>query len=507
VIALVAAGLALLYIWAAGGGFPLDDSWIHQTYGRNLAQYGEWAFTPGTPSTASTSPLYTVILAIGYRLGIAPVLWTHGLGIVCLIVTGIVGARMATRLLPDLRNIGLYTGLALVTEWHLLWAAGAGMETIVFSMFTLVLIGWAWRELDPPDGRRSYIMRGAIFGVFAGLTTLTRPEGILLVGMIGLALLIVRPNMTWANVITWGAAAVITFGIVLAPYVSFNLQLMGGLLPNTAASKRAELVLLFNASYLSRVIDMILPLTASGPLLLIPGAAVFAVEHVRSLRTDRRALLYLLPLAWSIALILLYAAYLPAYFQHGRYVIPSVPAFVVTGVVGTAMLVQRVRRSRWGRVLSRTLVLATVAVYMIMALGLGLAAYQKDVSIIDSEMVPAAHWIADNLPADELLAIHDIGAVGYYAPRPIIDLAGLVSPELLPIIPIELHGEATWNLLRERDARYVMGFADQLPDANPDDPHLCPIFRARGMDAEVSDTYNMSIYRIVWDGDCPTRQG
>ncbi|MBE0689478.1 MAG: hypothetical protein IH587_05080, partial [Anaerolineae bacterium] len=138
--------------------------------------------------------------------------------------------------------------------------------------------------------------------------------------------------------------------------------------------------------------------------------------------------------------------------------------------------------------------------------GLGLSAYRKDVSIIGNEMVRAAHWIADNLPEDELLAIHDIGAVGYYASRPIVDLAGLVSPELLPLIPIELNGEATWDMLRERDARYVMGFADQLPDANPDDSRLCPVFRARGMDAEVSDTYNMSVYRIVWDGQCPARQ-
>ncbi|MEZ6074072.1 MAG: hypothetical protein R3C10_28290, partial [Pirellulales bacterium] len=43
-------------------GFPLDDSWIHQTYARNLADFGEWSFVPGTPSAGSTAPLYSTLL-------------------------------------------------------------------------------------------------------------------------------------------------------------------------------------------------------------------------------------------------------------------------------------------------------------------------------------------------------------------------------------------------------------------------------------------------------------
>ena len=61
-------------------GFPLDDSWIHQTYARNLALYGQWAFQLGHPYAGSTAPLWTFLLAIGFWLGLAPYFWTYLLG-------------------------------------------------------------------------------------------------------------------------------------------------------------------------------------------------------------------------------------------------------------------------------------------------------------------------------------------------------------------------------------------------------------------------------------------
>src|SRR5258708_9275330 len=53
---------------AGGPGFPLDDAWIHQTYGRNLAQTWQWQFVPGIESAGSTSPLYSLLLALGSSL-------------------------------------------------------------------------------------------------------------------------------------------------------------------------------------------------------------------------------------------------------------------------------------------------------------------------------------------------------------------------------------------------------------------------------------------------------
>jgi hypothetical protein len=57
-----------------------------------------------------------------------------------------------------------------------------------------------------------------------------------------------------------------------------------------------------------------------------------------------------------------------------------------------------------------------------------------DIFWIESEMVTTAKWVNENIPADARLAVHDIGALGYYVDNPLIDMAGLISPEVVPFI-------------------------------------------------------------------------
>ncbi len=427
---ILAALLGLLYVRTAGGGFPLDDSWIHHVYARNLAYTGQWAFVPGQLSAASTSPLYTVLLALGYKLNIAYQVWPHLLGSLALALCGMFGARLAGRLLPDQRFAPLVTGAAIILSWHLIWAAVSSMETMLFCMWTLALMLLAWRELDdrsPASG--PILLRGLCFGTLAALTTLTRPEGLMLAGWVGLLLLVLRPQGLRGTLL-WGAGAAIAFAVVIAPYLSFNLQLTGGLLPDTAAAKQAESALvLAQVSYPERFLQMLKPLIAGGQLLLLPGILLYAGQRILRLR---QALFELLPLLWAFSLIALYAARLPAPYQHGRYVIPTLPALILVGVVGSFDLLHLAARSMPGRVLTRALAIATVLVFVYFALLSGPSTYKRDVHIINEEMVTTAQWIAANIPPEDLLAVHDIGALGYFAPRPIIDTAGLVSPEVVP---------------------------------------------------------------------------
>jgi hypothetical protein len=118
-------------------GFPLDDAWIHQTYARNLAFDREWAFLPGHPSGGSTSPLWSGLLAIGYWLHLAPYLWTYALG-ACELWIGAMLAEATVRVLvPDYRSRLPWVGIVLALEWHLVWAALSGMETMLYALLVI----------------------------------------------------------------------------------------------------------------------------------------------------------------------------------------------------------------------------------------------------------------------------------------------------------------------------------------------------------------------------------
>ena len=57
------ACIALVHVHAGVVVYPLDDTYIHMALGRTLATSGVWGVQPGDWSAASSSPLYTLLLA------------------------------------------------------------------------------------------------------------------------------------------------------------------------------------------------------------------------------------------------------------------------------------------------------------------------------------------------------------------------------------------------------------------------------------------------------------
>ena len=455
-LAVIGVGLYTGVAAASGhSGYPLDDAWIHQTYARNWAETGQLAYVIGSPSAGSTAPLWTLMLSVAYRLQIDPYGWVLLLGAICLASSAWLLSRLADRLLPNRSLVSWLVGLACVVEWHLIWAAASGMETLLFSVLALALIDRVWAKSS-----------GWIVGLLGGLLILTRPEGLLLFAL-ALGVLLIRSGR--GTLIETGKAA-LAFLIVLAPGAYFNLQAGGSIFPNTFYAKQSEYGELMRTLliWLNSIGNMLIAPLAGGGLLLIPGIVTWMTQNRRDVK-DRSRWMWWLPLVWAAAHVTVYALRLPVSYQHGRYLLPIIPIILLYGVVGTALLIDwlKVRSTRpLARVLRQAYVIAIIVLF-VLYIPIGAVAYATDVAIIHGEMVVVAQWLDRNVPPDALIAAHDIGAIGYFTGRPILDLAGLISPEVIPFIRDEARlGE--W--MRAKGARYLVTFPGWYPQlaASPD---------------------------------------
>jgi hypothetical protein len=464
---LMVAGVAALSLLAfvglaiAGGGpgFPLDDAWIHQTYARNLARSGQWEYVPGVVSAGSTAPLWTMLLALGYLLRLPYLWWAYFLGFLSLLWLAHAATALWRQLWPEQAEADWLVALVLVLAWPLVWAAGSGMETLLFAALGLQLLAL----FGVAERQRSWLG----LGLLAGLLILVRPDGLILLLLLALALGLRRPNGPRPGPPFFFLLAA---GLPLLPYFLFNLWSSGHLWPNTFYAKQAEYAALLARPLLLRLGELFF-YSLGGPeaglrgisgahLLLLPG---LLVAGWRALRADwkRRCLWQTLPLLWAGGHIFLYAWRLPVTYQHGRYLWAALPIWIMFGLAGWHFLLAGASAGEGRppgagrplyRVWRRVTILSFSALLLVFLL-LGARAYAADVAFIEGEMVEVAHWLQLHTPADALIAAHDIGAIGYFAERPLLDLAGLISPEVVPLLADEA---ALAAYVQQSGARYLV---------------------------------------------------
>lgn len=489
-------------------GFPLDDAWIHQTYARNLARYGRLAFVPGQVSAGSTAPLWTLLLAPAHLIRIDPQIWSCVLGLATLGMLAVGVRRLCVRLFPSQPALGAAAGLIVLLEWHLAWAAFSGMETLLYACGVVWLLEryltWEVGQREPTQDVRPRLRRfntplresPFMLGLLGGLLVLVRPEGVLLVALLAVAGLLARRRRSLRYTLSIAADALAGFALLLLPYLSFNLLTSGMLFPNTMYAKQAEYAELLGQPLWVRLWHVLKPTLTGAQVLLVPGAIYATVALIKGRRRlavngELGVFSRLVPVLWWGAMVLLYALRLPVDYQHGRYLMPTIPVLILIGTPGTLCWL----RPRDLRLLVRVTSRALPLILVLLLLGflvLGARAFAVDVAIINGEMVQTALWLNENTPADALIAAHDIGAIGYFAQRPLLDLAGLVTPEIIPFIRDEAR---VLEFVIEQKAEYVVTFPSWYKQLVADERLVlryqtdCTLTRAQGGD-------NMAVYQL-----------
>ena len=176
---LVIAGLVLV-VHSLVYNFVTDDAYISFVFSRNFAEHGELAFNLGDPVEGYTNFLWTVLLGVGMVAGVPPEHSSRVLGTACALLTLYLVVRILERALGR-RSAWAYVPAVLLasSSGFACWTSG-GLETQLFTM----LVTGALEAVVAATARPRAIRRA---GVLLALAAMTRPEGLLVAAVLGLA--------------------------------------------------------------------------------------------------------------------------------------------------------------------------------------------------------------------------------------------------------------------------------------------------------------------------------
>lgn len=398
--------------------YPLDDAYVHMAMAKHASQQGVWGVTAERFASASSSPLWTGMLAVAYAVsGVRD--------LTPLLLNLVAGTAVVVSLHRVFMLAGLGPGLALAMLLVTLVAGTLptltllGMEHTLHILVTLwfVVLGarlMAQREVTPADV--------VPVAVLAGVLTLTRYEGLFAVAAVAGALLLARHWRTASAVGLAGLATVLAYGL-------WSQSQGGFLLPNSVLLKGVAPATSLESVVKTAVFWRALTGLATYTHLAFLVAAVlglFVASRPSSERTREHG-----AVAFAfVACVLLHLQFARVgwFYRYEAYLI--VLGLVTVAMLGAAM-VPRWRQDLRAAPVQLAAAVTLAAVVAFPLLWRGVTAFRQTpaaVSNIFEQPYQAGTFLREYYPGRRV-AVNDVGAVGYLADVALLDVWGLASIE------------------------------------------------------------------------------
>lgn len=374
-----------------------DDPYITYRYTVNIAQGHGFVYNHGERVLSTTAPGYALLLVPAAWLGLPIPLVSNALGCLSLALGGLafwlLGKTWKTYLLGSV-------GLILYPLCPLLLPT-LGAETCLYV--TLVLYGFL------------FYARGQLnaTALMLAAAILVRADAVLAGAVMGLHFLIERRSpFPWR--------ALIICGMLLLPWFVFAWLYFGAPLPVTLGAKQRQGMMAISQGFFE------------GLLALLRGYWRMPFYHLHVLvgLTGLIAVLARRPAwailqAWNGVYIAAYTALgVTRYFWYYGPLAVGVVVLIATGVMVVYRLTRRVWRNGWAQI--------GIAV-LLLALFLPQAYALYELSRVNDQRLPiyrtVGQWLYDQTPEEASVGTLEVGIIGYYAQRHMIDFAGLIQPE------------------------------------------------------------------------------
>jgi hypothetical protein len=264
--------------------------------------------------------------------------------------------------------------------------------------------------------------------VFAGLATLTRPDGALVPVLLGIDFLVrQRNNIPWK--------VILAFLAVTLPWFAFAWIYFGSPLPATLAAKQHQGSMTISRGFIPGFLNLAKTYAQSWPYWLAAGLGLSGIFAL--FINARRWFLFF---SWVILYFAAYASLgVSSYFW---YYAPLVPGFVALIGLGITLLSrfnpgkpqktgdssgrQPWRRSGWISLIAAAVLLGII----FYAQGKDLLSFRNETDPRLKIYQAVGEWLNANIPQNASVGTQEVGIIGYYSQRPMIDFAGLIQPEV-----------------------------------------------------------------------------
>ncbi|MEO8664216.1 MAG: hypothetical protein ABI462_01875 [Ignavibacteria bacterium] len=407
--------------------FPLDDPWIHLTFAKNLAHYFSFSYFKNEMVTAgSTSPLYTFIVSAMFLIKSNEMYISFALGIGFFSAACYSFFKLAIiEFNKEIIFALLCTGILIMDKWINL-IADSGMETTMY-IFILILCVYFYKS------------RKAIpFAILLGLVMWARPDGLVFIIAVIIDYILVKiysKNQFSLKLFSQSdlkKIAIIFLGL-LGLYFLFNYMLSGSLLPNTYNAKLAY----YSPETRSRWDFLRFEVWAYfkyGSYYVVMIGFIFTfLKFIYDIykKTYNQNTIYIL---FGLALVFIYFMKLPYAHRFGRYMMPIIPFFILAAVIGFRDLARIINKYTTNELFAKSLFYILIGIVYFMGIGNyeeTKELYAANCKYIYDRQVTAAKWLQQYTNENDVIATHDVGAIGYYSNRKIVDVAGLVTPDLI----------------------------------------------------------------------------
>lgn len=428
-------------------GYVLDDAAIHLSVADHLVRDGTWGVTAGRFESASSSPLWTVLLAVGALAGPAVQDWTPlvlnvaaGLGVV------VVLGRNQTVLRPGRRRPldAVATVVLVVAVLFLPGLAVVGMEHTLHVLLVLAAVALVHRRGEGLPDR----LPGWAPIALVALATLARFETAFVA--LGLAAGIVAADRGRAS-LRQAAALLAASAVPIAAFGVANRALGGGWLPNSILAKGHGTAETSQSDGLGPV-DIAHRLT-NDPLV----AGLFAVAVLYLALTAGRRAPARLP---AITLVVATGAHVALadvgwYERYQAYLI-ALGVYLLLAVL--AELPPDVRRRSLAAVVGLAVLFGATKIEL-------LADAHRAADDMYRHQYQAARFL-DRYYDDASVATDQLGYISLMHDGPLTDLGGLGDYEVLRA---DDPGPDLWDeLARRRDVRVVVLYDYSVARRAPD---------------------------------------